>query len=513
MDSVNKELLKTSSNVKYLGNSLRPFYRLHPDIITEISEYLDPRVSGDRYDALLRATQICRSWRDTLISQPSRWSFINGSQADLVPCLLDRSKNARLDVLIVSRRASEVIGYVNSHVDRLSSIRFQLHYDNGSIFEVLRDLDAAPTLRRLVIEYRGGLLSDPPGYTPGIIGPTPSLHYLQLLGFPITPELVQLRNLTVVGLDARCAAPRAVLDLLSRNPLLKSVYLWGRRLPGDLDGNNGHPPGSITLNHLKVLWLEMTPLVHLEALSPPHGARIFSGFIRGGSYGRRAVEGICTASVPIPASFSNLRDLRRMRLVDGGEIYVELEGEKGSISYCVPRDRPFIAETFRGVPLEEVSDATYELSPLFRYWSPVGATTSRMISHIVCGMVRLQKLVLSRCADEVEHFFLVLNSANVCRDLKVLVLSHCVEPHRQMRGLAVLAEGRKAAGVGLDIVRIIHSNIGQLKATFGQGQEYVTRLERAVGVLECVEDKLCRPGAPPPGFDPEVDIDNPYIFL
>lgn len=447
-----------------------------------------------------------------MISQSSLWSFISGSRPDLIPCLLDRSKRAPLDVHIVSRRIREVIGYINSRVDRLSSIHFELDYDDGSVFDALRDLNAAPKLRRLNIECRGVLVPIPLRYTPGIINPIPSLRHLQLSRFPITPELIRLRDLTVVGLDTGSATLRAVLDLLSRNPLLKVVHLWGRHPPEDLDGDDGHPPGSINLHHLEVLSLEATPLVQLEALSPPHGARIFSGFVRGGSSGSGA-EGSYTASYPIPASFSNLRDLRKLHLVDQEEIYVKLEGEKGSITYCMSRDRPFNARTFSGIPLKEVTDATYETSPLFWHWSPVGPTTSRlMISRMVCDMVRLQKLELSCCrAEEVDYFLLVLYSTNVCKDLKVLVLSHCVELYRQMRGLAMLAEGRKEAGIGLDIVRIIHSNIGQLKVTFKQ--EDVRRLENAVGTLEYAVAELGRSGRSSLRFDPEVGIDQPYIFF
>ena len=262
-------------------------------------------------------------------------------------------------------------------------------------------------------------------------------------------------------------------------------------------------------NHLEILWSEMTPLVHLEALSPPHGARIFSGFAR--RSGRHSAGGSHTASFPIPASFSNLQDLRKLSLVDQGNFYVKLEGEKGSITYCMSRDRPFSAGTFSGVPLEEVTDATYELSHLYWHGPAVGPITSQsMISRIVCGMVRLQKLKLSCGAKEVEYFVLVLHSPNVCRDLKVLVLSHCVGLHRQMRGLAGLAEGRKAAGMGLDIVRIVYSNIGQLKATFEQGD--VTRLERAVGTLEYVEVEPNRWGRSSLRPDPDVGVDQPYIF-
>ena len=508
MDKVNAELHKTSTNVKLLENSRRPFYRLHPDIIIEISEYLDPRArdNSDRYGPLLCATQICRGWRDTLISQPSRWSFISGSHPDLIPSLLSRSNNAQLDVHIVSRRIPEIIGYISPHVDRLSSLHFELGYDGGDAFAALRDLNPLPKLGRLTIECLRVLLPHP--HTPGITNPLPSLRHLQLFGFPVTPELIQLRNLTVVGLDASHATPRAVLDLLSRNPLLKVVHLWGSYSPEDIDIDNGHPPGSITLNHLEILSSEMTPLVHLEALSPPHGTRVLSGFVRRGSFSNREVKGSYTASFPIPASFSNLQDLRRLCLVDQGEVYVQLEGENGSITYCMSRDRPFSAGTFSGVPLEEVTDATYELSPLFCHAPLVGPTTSQsMISRVVCGMVRLQKLELSCGAREVEYFLLVLYSPNVCGDLKVLVLSHCVELYRQMRGLAALAESRKEAGMGLDIVRIVHSNVGQLKDTFKRFEQEVTRLEHAVGTLEYVEAERSRSRQSSFRFDPEVGID------
>lgn len=492
-----------------MENFLRPFSRLHPDIIIEISEHLDPRVCDSNYGPLLRATQICRSWRDTLISQPSLWSFISGSYPDLIPSLLDRSKRAELDVHVTSHRLPEVIKHINSHVHRLSSLHFRFDRDDGDVHAALRDLDAAPKLRHLTIDCPGFFLPNPPGYTPGITNPVPSLHHLQLHGFPVTPELIQLRNLTVVGLDASRSTPRAILDLLSRNPLLKVVHLWGRHSPEDLGVDTGHPPGSITLKHLEVLLSETTPLVHLEALSPPHGTRIFCGFPRGGLHGVYGTS--YAAPFPLPESFSNLRGLRKLCLVDQVRIFVKLEGERGSIAYCMSPVRSFNAGTFSGMPLEEVTDATYELSPQFRDARLAKPTTSQaMVSRIVCGMVQLRKLELSCGAEEVEYFLLVLYSPSVCRDLKILVLSHCVELYRRMGGLAVLAERRKAEDMGLDTVRIVHSNIGQLKGTFKQ--EDVTRLERAVGTLEYVEAERARSGRSSLRFDPEVGVNLPYIF-
>ena len=409
------------------------------------------------------------------------------------------------------RRVPELIKHIKPHVHRLSSLHFEFDYGGAvGVYAALRGLGAAPKLRRLTIDCPELFFPEPPGYTPGVTNPIPSLRYLQLYGFPVTPELIQLRNLTVVGLDACRTTPRAVLDLLSRNPLLKVVRLWGRYPPEDLDGDNGHPPGSITLQRLEILLLEMTPLVHLEALSPPQGTRIFSGFARGGG-SDGAGGGSYAASFPIPGSFSNLQGLRKLCLVDQVEIYVKLEGESGSITYRMAPERPFGAGTFRGVPLEEVTDATYELSTLFRYGSFAEPTTSQpMVSRIVSAMVRLQKLELSCGVEVVEYFLLVLYSPSVCRDLKILILSHCTELYRRMGGIAVLAEIRKAEGIGLDTVRIVHSNIGQLKATFKQGD--VTRLERAVGTLEYVEAERGRSGRSSLRYDPEVGINQPYIF-
>ena len=447
-----------------------------------------------------------------MVSQPSLWTFINGSHPDLIPCLLNRSKHAQLDVRILSYRVQEVIGYINPHVDRLSSIHFELALDDGSAFEALRNLNAVPRLRRLNIECRGILLPDPPNHTPGIVEPIASLHHLQLFRFPITPELIQLRNLTIVGLDVHYTTRGAVLSLLSRNSLLEVVRLSGALSRGDLDNDNGPPPGSITLPHLKILWLETIPLVQLEALSPPHGTRIFSGFPYGGSSTHLA-SGSFAASFPIPASFSNLQDLRKLRLVDQEKIYVKLEGEKGSITYCTSRDRSIGIRAFGGVPLEGVTDAMYEISPPFWHRSYAGPTASQtMISHIICGMVQLQKLELSRCSvKELDYFLLVLCSTNVCKHLKALVLSHCADLYRQMRAVAIMAEGREAAGIGLDIVRIVCSDIGQLKATLAR--ENVARLERAIGTLEYVEAELGRPGRSSLRFDPEAGLDQPHIFF
>lgn len=423
---------------------------------------------------------------------------------------MDRSKSAHLDVYIASRRVEEVIAFINPHIDRLRSIHIELSPDSDRQLVALRDLNAAPMLRRLNIECRGVLDPDRLGFTPGIIEPIPSLHHLQLFGIRVTPQLIQLRNLTFVSLDLGGATLRVPLDLLSGNPLLRVVHLWGEHI-GNSNEDSNHPPGSINLPHLEVLLSEVTPLAHLEALSPPRGARVFSGFVRGGGPNDYP-PGTSTAYFPIPASFFNLRDLRKLCLVDQGEIYAKLEGEDGSITYSMSRNRPFIPGHFRGVPLEEVTDATYEITPLLWHRSPAEPTTSQsMVSRIVCGMIRLQRLELSCCnAEQVEYFLLVLHSINVCRDLKFLVLSHCVELHRQMRGLVTMTEGRKAAGIGLDNVRIVHWNIELLGVTFKQDD--VTRLGNAVGILEYVQAEQDRGGRSTLRFDPDLGVAQPYMF-
>ena len=393
-------------------------------------------------------------------------------------------------------------------------MHFELDHYDGGVLEALRSLGAASKLCRLNIECRRYL--DPlPNFshrTLGIVESIQSLHHLQLFRFPITPDFTQLTNLTVVGLDAGCTTWGAVLHLISRNPLLKVLRLWGTHQDRGLSDDNTHPPGSIALPHLKVLWLEAIPLDCLEALSPSHGTRIFSGFPRG-ICPSDLPRGDYTGSFPIPASFSNLRDLRKLRLVDQGEIYIKVEGEEGSIAYCTFNGSPFIGGTFRGVPWEEVTDAIYEISPLFWHQrSPEPTSSPFMVSRVICRLVRLQKLELSCCsAKHLDSFLLVLHSMNVCKDLKVLVLSHCVEIHRQARSLVTLAEGRKTAGMGLDIVRIIHPDIGQLKATFKR--EDITKLERAIGTLEYVEAELGRSGQSSLRLDPEAGLDQPYIFF
>lgn len=439
-----------------------------------------------------------------MVSQSPLWSFINGSRPALIPCFLDRSKNAHLDVYIVSRQVKEVIAYINPHIDRLRSIHIELGPDADNQFAALRGLNAAPMLRRLNIECWGVLDPAHLRFTPGVIEPTPSLRHLQLFGIGVTPQLIQLRNLTFVSLDVSRSTLKVSLDLLSNNPLLRVVHLWGQHI-GNFSDDDNHLPGSINLPHLEVLMSEMIPLVHLEALSPPRGARVYSGFVRGGS-SNRGPGGSYTASFPIPTSFSNLRDLRKLYLVDRGETYVRLEGEDGSVTYCMYSSRPFTPGTFSGVPLEAVTDATYEITP--RHQLQAGLSISQpMVSRVICGMTRLQRLELSFCnAEQVEYFLLVLHSANVCKDLKFLVLSHCVDLHQQMRRLVTMSESRKAAGMGLDTVRIVHSDIKLLKDRFKQKDKDVARLKNAVGGLEYVEAEQGRTVWSSLRFDPNIGV-------
>jgi len=260
-----------------------------------------------------------------LVSQPSLWSFIDGSRPYLIPHLLERTKGAQLDVYIVSDRCEMVIAFINPHTDRLRSLHFELNDSNQ--FAILRRLNPAPRLCHLEIDSRYSFFRYPE-FTPGIAKPTASLHHIQLTAFPITPQLLQLRHLTVVSLDVGSATLRTIFMLLSGNPLLKVVHLWG--FPEVFD-SEPHLPGSVILPHLEVLSSERIPLHRFEALSPPRGARMFSGFIRGGRSNHHA-RGSSIVSLSLPPSFSNLQDLQKLRLVDEGEVYVKLEGDGGSLT-------------------------------------------------------------------------------------------------------------------------------------------------------------------------------------
>ena len=446
-----------------------------------------------------------------MLSQPSSWTFINGSHPDLIPCFLNRSKNAPLDAYIpVSPSVSEVIEHINPHIDRLNSLHFFIPVDDIDHVSILRDLKAPPRLRRLNIKCQGFTYTRNPIFTPGIVEPIQSINHLQLSGFPITQPLSQLGNLTFVSLKDNTSPLDVHMDLFAENPFLRVIHLRGSRLR-KVGMTGFYPPGSISLPYLELLSSEKTPLIDLEALSPPHGARIFHGF----GQGRDRRMAVYPTSDPIPESFSNLQDLRKLSVVDEGDIYVKVEGEKGSVTYYSPFEPPIGPGMFRGIPLEEITDATYETHPPYTSMVTHQLSTSQpIISRILVPMARLQRLQLSRLdAPQTEYFLLVLHSTKVCRDLKVLVLFHCTRIYQRMRDLATMAEGRKAAGIGLDAVRIIQPDIESLRVRFRP--EDVFRLERAIGALEYEEAKQDRSPLKLSSlrFDHKLDEMQPYMFF
>jgi hypothetical protein len=201
-----------------------PVNRLPPEILSKVIEY------RTRERDLVAATQVCRHWRFTLISNPSLWScFRLESSHDLGRTLtyLERSKSAPIDVNvnIDSLRDPEVLTYFASHIARTRSLI--IHGSHDVHAASLLFCNPAPFLKHLEISSHGGISHLPDN----LLGQqTPSLRSASFRGIcPTFKTFFPLPSLTEFYLylpEGTGLLPMSTLfRSLSDSPLLQKICI------------------------------------------------------------------------------------------------------------------------------------------------------------------------------------------------------------------------------------------------------------------------------------------------
>jgi len=74
---------------------------LPTEALTEIFIHLHPRIFH-RYLPLIRATHVCRHWRNVISSTPSGWAWVNHKRAEPLPLSLRLSEAAPIEVEVLN---------------------------------------------------------------------------------------------------------------------------------------------------------------------------------------------------------------------------------------------------------------------------------------------------------------------------------------------------------------------------------------------------------------------------
>ncbi|KAG8931461.1 hypothetical protein FRC02_002690 [Tulasnella sp. 418] len=344
------------ANIRRQRNSLASINRLPVEILQQIfllqaSEhhlsYLKTSdIHEDVFAITIRTVSVCSRWYHISVSTPRLWSYLDSRHSlDVVPILLDRSKQAPLHVSWLDQKSREhemkFMALVGSHLHRWKSFdvaslcsasidiidakggsapqleRFIAHY-NSQIYPIPRFvLDRAPNLRDLHIahtkcpigaEVLSGLInlsiSGHTGYKPlemkqyeTVLSALPKVETIFIKdarisqSFPslFTVHLPNLRAITLHNVDSPIV-PALLLSIFPGSLThVKIVGTWNRR--------KDHYKALLGLVRSgTILDLTMRAMTWLSMTYRPHNqySSVFSGGVEDGGAQRTLIEAIST---------------------------------------------------------------------------------------------------------------------------------------------------------------------------------------------------------------------------
>ncbi|KAF8486836.1 hypothetical protein DFH94DRAFT_659751 [Russula ochroleuca] len=283
-------------------NTLTPISLLPPEVLARVFHFLgfeDPACSAEQNLGWIRATHVCRFWRQVALDDSSLWATISGISAntELISEMLARAKNAPLDIDIHLRGASsrEVLRMFPLHISHTRELRF--HFPCILYSDCVRDIYSreAPVLEHFELR---GLIKSPATYrresdgTTLFKGRAPRLRTLFLSQVLIPWSLIPRRQLTQLKIVFSkldevsttdvllCGNLNQLIDLLVNCSGLEILVL-GCCLPPQLTqiprGRTIHLPrlsrlclvgtNSRITNLMKMLKLPSTTTLHLHCIS------------------------------------------------------------------------------------------------------------------------------------------------------------------------------------------------------------------------------------------------------
>jgi hypothetical protein len=278
-------------------NALAPVSLLPPEILARVFHFLvleeEPPCSRGQDLGWIRATHVCRLWRQVALGDSSLWARISGfpSNTELISEMLARARNAPLDVDIDLRGASDpdVLLMLRPHVSHTRKLRlYSLSFPHSAS---VRDIYSreAPALEHFEL---GVMITSPitfrhPGGTTLFKGQAPRLRTFSLFHIFIPWSFIprdQLTQLKIVLFDETTTPSHGdlnqLIDLLVTCPGLEILVLE-HCLPSQLSqipyGQTIHFPrlsrlclggsSSRITNLMKMLEIPSSTRLHLHCVS------------------------------------------------------------------------------------------------------------------------------------------------------------------------------------------------------------------------------------------------------
>ncbi|KAF9652276.1 hypothetical protein BDM02DRAFT_3183673 [Thelephora ganbajun] len=464
------------ARIQELKNSFQPAQRLPAEMILEVGTHLNPRslLHGD-CRPLLAASQVCRYWRNMLISNADNWRFISSEYIDLAPLFLGRSGSLSLEVNLTDTHLSDAIQLINPHSSRLAVLRCNVREANSVFFGRLSQLGRSPNLHTFSITSTK-VPNEPRGFVeiPVVLDRMFSLRTLELLPFQVFPRSLPCNRLTNLQLEVTYSTLTSVLDFLGANPSLRRVRLIGNFK----DSNDTRATGSIVLKHLRFISVERCiPRTLLDKLSLSRTTRIFIHYnLTLGQY-----LPFVFVLPPSVQRYKCLQELTSLYVLTTrtNETYIDATGRNGStaLRFGDVHDTSPVFTVVGSLPVRGVTRLTCEFHPL------VASTSMDKVTRMIEVLPHLEEITVVHFGRErTQHFLSVLMDTSKWTGLLKLKFVHCSRTKHWVGDLIQVAIERKDEVLMLDTVTVVYKEGERVKELFDV-------LEGFVGTLELVEER------------------------
>ena len=424
-------------------NAIRPVNRLPTEVLNEIFAYLHPRIL-QRYLPLIRATHVCRHWRNVVSSTPTNWTWINPQWAELLSPSLRLSEFAPIEVEVSSLENFNpaFIHLLLPHCARIASFTLAFSASTrGYCSQVVNMLHCMPNLRLLSIIAEPGFT---PQKLPILSGGMPNLESITLPFFSYGQQVVQLTHLTAINITVEYSSLTDVLGLFANNPKLRNATLCG----SFRDSNCMRKRGAIRMTSLRQLdLLSWSATALLPFLALVKGAHIH---VFGPAFIMETISagGLFPSDTTFLPNLANLKQLHWYLMTR--DMFMEFTGPNGGFSILLPRPEvhAFATDSF---PLGEVEELYCESSDTSD--ATIGTVElNRIVASTIPAMSRLRKVTFAMCTNSLIQA--ALSSLNRATHLKSITLSHCDNPD-PTHILLLFAKGRILVGAKLEEIRVV----------------------------------------------------------
>jgi len=267
--------------IRSIKNTFAIANKVPPEVLSLIPDHWE---DGDKDNALIVSTHVCRRWREIFILRPSLWTRMDCRNVEKTKVYIERSKNSSLEIYLDGREIAtfckDAFLLTVPHIGGLKTLSASSL--QPSLLPVLAEHFSRPV--PLLKTLKINLTHDPQLTLPGTLfnGDLSSLRELHLTATRFPLSWRGLENLTIFNLSNAVGSPKLdhLLDFFWSTPRLYDIELK------NIVTFTNAPPGRIVslpnLRELRIIYCPWNSIL-LDHLSIPYGAIVTLIFTFSGS--------------------------------------------------------------------------------------------------------------------------------------------------------------------------------------------------------------------------------------